>query len=61
MTRLLDEARPVVLVEFHDDEAWAARRVLLDAGYELRDLEGRPVAEDAERVYQDLAAPAGSG
>jgi hypothetical protein len=57
MQRLLREARPVVLVEFHDDEGWEGRRHLLDAGYRLETLAGTPVAPDADRVYHCLARP----
>jgi FkbM family methyltransferase len=57
MTRLLADARPVVLVEFHDDQGWAARRHLLDAGYRLERVTGEPVGADADRVYHCLARP----
>jgi FkbM family methyltransferase len=57
MRRLLREARPVVLVEFHDDQGWAGRRHLLDAGYRLETLAGEPVAPDAGRIYHCLARP----
>ena len=57
MTRLLAEAQPVVLIEFHDDRGWAARRHLLDAGYRLERVTGEPVPADADRVYHCLALP----
>jgi FkbM family methyltransferase len=57
MRGLLAKARPVVLIEFHSEEGWDARRILFDAGYELRSLDGAPVARDAERVYHCLALP----
>jgi len=60
MRRLLAEARPALVVEFHDADAWASRAILLDAGYRLYDTSGTPVADDADRVYHCLALPAGT-
>jgi FkbM family methyltransferase len=57
MQRLLRQARPFVLVEFHDDEGWAGRRYLLDAGYGLETLRGQPIPPNAGRVYHCLARP----
>jgi len=57
MQRLLREARPLVLIEFHDDEGWDGRRHLLDAGYRLETLDGQPVPPGARRVYHCLARP----
>lgn len=57
MRRLLREAHPIVLVEFHDDAGWDGRRHLLDAGYRLETLEGQPVGPNASRVYHCLARP----
>jgi FkbM family methyltransferase len=59
MTGLLERVRPVVAVEFHYDEAWAERGPLLDAGYELRDLDGNVIPPDGPRAYQCLALPPG--
>ena len=59
MQRLLAEARPVVLVEFHDEEGWAGRHRLLEAGYRLETLAGAPIGRDDSRVYHCLASPNG--
>jgi len=57
MRRLLNEQRPVMLIEFHDDPEWTARQHLLDAGYTLFELEGRRVEapDEAQRRYQCIA------
>jgi FkbM family methyltransferase len=57
MRRLLREARPIVLIEFHDDEGWGGRHHLLEAGYRLETLDGHAVAPDAPRIYHCLAFP----
>ena len=58
MRRLLREARPVLLIEFHDDAEWNGRFELYDAGYELW-ARGRRLdqAIDTGRVYHCLATP----
>ncbi len=57
MGRLLREQRPVIVVEFHDEEGWAARRELLEAGYELVHPDGSPVDPEGPRVYHVIARP----
>jgi FkbM family methyltransferase len=57
MRRLLSEARPIVLTEFHDDDGWDGRRYLLEAGYRLETLDGQPIASHEARVYHCLAHP----
>jgi FkbM family methyltransferase len=59
MRRLLREQRPAIAVEFHDDEGWAARRVLLEAGYTLLGTDGSPLDPDGQRVYHVIAVSAG--
>jgi FkbM family methyltransferase len=53
MRRILQEARPVVFVEFHDDHGWAGRKYLFEAGYDLYDMNRRlqQPLEDAPRIY----------
>jgi hypothetical protein len=41
--RLLREARPAIVLEFHRPHGWPAIGELLDAGYELQELDGRPL------------------
>jgi FkbM family methyltransferase len=60
MRRLLREARPVLAVEFHDDEAWTARCELLEAGYELSRTDGSPIDPEGARVYHVIARPSDS-
>lgn len=57
MRRVLDEQRPVVAIEFHDEEGWAGRRRLLEAGYVLTMPSGSPVDPDGSRVYHVVALP----
>ena len=59
MRRLLREARPVALIEFHDEIGWAGRRELLAAAYDLYDMSGRRLdpVHDVQRVYHCLALP----
>ncbi len=57
MRRLLSEARPVVVVEFHDEVGWAGRGELLAGHYHLYDMSGRRLAPDSQRIYHVLAVP----
>jgi FkbM family methyltransferase len=57
MRGLLREERPVLAVEFHDDEGWAARHELLGAGYALSRPDGSPVDPAGARVYHVIARP----
>jgi FkbM family methyltransferase len=57
MRRLLREARPVLAVEFHDDEAWASRHELLEAGYALSRPDGTRIEPDGARAYHVIARP----
>jgi FkbM family methyltransferase len=60
MRRLLRETRPVLAVEFHDDDAWDSRAELLEAGYSLARTNGSAIALDAARVYHVIARPPAS-
>jgi FkbM family methyltransferase len=57
MHRLLREAKPIVLIEFHDDESWDGRHFLLEAGYQLETLAGKLIDPTADRFYHCLARP----
>jgi FkbM family methyltransferase len=57
MRRLLRKARPVLAVEFHDDEGWASRQELLDAGYTLSRPDGTPIDPAGARTYHVIARP----
>jgi FkbM family methyltransferase len=59
MRRLLKDARPALVVEFHDDAGWAGRSELFDAGYDLYEIAGTRLdaATDLERRYHCLALP----
>lgn len=51
-------ARPIVLLEFHNEAGWAGRVELFAAGYWLYDLHGKRIAQDAaQRVYHCCAIP----
>ncbi|HKU56491.1 MAG TPA: FkbM family methyltransferase [Gaiellaceae bacterium] len=43
MQRLLRDTRPLLAVEFHDDDPWGSRQELLDAGYALSGTDGTPI------------------
>lgn len=62
MRRLLREARPTIVLEFHREVGWPAIPELLDAGYRLEHLSGElcgvPSGPD-EVPYQLLAIPPG--
>jgi len=59
MQRLLQDTRPVLLIEFHDEAEWAERKQLLDSQYELWDLQGHRLdpGKDTQRAYHCLAIP----
>jgi FkbM family methyltransferase len=59
MRRVLREARPVLVVEFHDEAGWEGRRELLEAGYDLYAVDGTRLEprRDLEREYHCLALP----
>ena len=57
MRRLLREQRPVVAIEFHDEDGWARRRELLEAGYGLEAPDGSRIDPDGPRVYHVIARP----
>jgi FkbM family methyltransferase len=55
MRRLLAERRPTLLVAIHGEERWSGcRRLLVEAGYAIRDLGGRPA--DAAGVPDEIMA-----
>jgi FkbM family methyltransferase len=60
MHRILRESRPLVFIEFHNDDGWNGRAELFAAQYSLYDMTGRKLdpAVDVERVYHCLACPA---
>lgn len=57
MRRLLKQARPALAIEFHNDDGWAGRSELTQAGYALYTTDGIRLEQDAERVYHCLALP----
>jgi FkbM family methyltransferase len=57
MRRLLREERPMLAIEFHDEDGWASRRELLDTGYALSRPDGSPIGPADARVYHVIARP----
>jgi FkbM family methyltransferase len=58
--RLLREARPIIVLEYHREVAWPAVEELVGAGYTFTSLEGRaiPTPQDTDEVpYQFVALP----
>jgi FkbM family methyltransferase len=60
MRRLLREACPILMVEFHNEDGWSGRTELFSAGYDLYTLQGKRLDpdNDRKRVYHCLAFPA---
>ncbi len=60
MRRLLEQTRPVVVLEFHAPVGWPAIGLLFDAGYRLESLDGAPLPQPAspgDVPYQLVARP----
>jgi FkbM family methyltransferase len=60
MARVLREARPTIVLEFHREVGWPAIPALAEAGYSFSSLDGEPLGplERAEDVpYQLVAEP----
>lgn len=60
MSRLLNEQRPVVVIEFHNDEGWQGRETLVQANYSLYDINLKQWLADLlnhPRVYHCFAVP----
>lgn len=57
--RLLREAKPKLIVEFHNDTGWDSRQELYEAGYVLYTLDRQVIAPDSKRVYQCVVLPTG--
>lgn len=59
MQKLLEKHRPVVVIEFHDEDGWASRNLLLEKGYVLFDTNGTRIATeiDASRIWHCVALP----
>ena len=59
MQHLLREARPAVLIEFHNETGWSGREELFAAGYDIYDMDGRKLdpVYDVKRIYHCLALP----
>jgi len=60
MQRLLRDARPIVVLEFHREVGWPAIPALQEAAYSFATLEGRPLERfrgPDEVPYQLLAEP----
>ena len=63
MQRLLAEAQPLLVLEFHREVGWPAIPALLEAGYSLEALDGTPLPVPAgpdEVPYQLVARPSSS-
>jgi FkbM family methyltransferase len=61
MVRVLREARPIIVLEFHREVGWPSIPALREAGYRFSSLDGEPLGplEQADDVpYQLVAEPA---
>jgi len=57
-SRLLGEARPVILLEIHGNErAYLIREVFERHGYELLTLQGRPTTFESNDIFHVVARP----
>ncbi len=57
MTRILREARPLVVLEIHDQAEWDGRSYLESSGYALHDLHGKRLAGPLPFVFHCVAVP----
>jgi FkbM family methyltransferase len=57
MLELLRKHRPVLVVEFHSDDNWKKRSLLIDLGYRFYDLNGREVTHDSQCQSHVKAVP----
>jgi FkbM family methyltransferase len=59
MTRVLASCRPVLFVEFHNEQEWQSRQICHNAGYAFYDLDGNQVdpALSSPRVYHSIGVP----
>jgi len=58
MRRILREARPVIVIEFHtNNDGWSGRHELFSAGYTLYDLKGSLIQANDKKRYQCFALP----
>jgi FkbM family methyltransferase len=60
MRRILREQKPVIIVEFHNPEAWEARHELFSAGYKIFNLTGKEISPTSPADYHVCAWPSGS-
>ena len=59
MRRILRECRPVLVIEFHNDDAWVDRQILIDTDYRIFNIHGELVDSglSTPRQYHALALP----
>ena len=59
MRRLLQQSKPIVFVEFHDEQGWAGRKYFFESGYDLYDMNRRrqEPQENAARLYHCYFLP----
>jgi Methyltransferase FkbM domain len=60
MKRIIQESRPIFVIEFHNQQTWDGRRELVNRGYSLYDPAKRRWVESEgapERVYHAVAVP----
>ncbi len=57
MKETLERLRPILIIEFHNDEGWSGRRYLYERAYDLFDISGVKLAESAPRAYHAIAIP----
>jgi FkbM family methyltransferase len=59
MVEVLREKRPALIIEFHNDETWSKRGILLDSGYRIYSMKGDERVNFAtdRREYHCLALP----
>jgi len=55
--RILQKDRPILFVEFHDDEGWEVTKILIKEGYRLYLPTGEEVFPTDPRTYHIVAIP----
>lgn len=57
MARILRQARPIIIIEFHNDSEWAGKKHLDEVDYALYNLKGEKLQAAADHVFHCVALP----
>ena len=57
MARILRQARPIIIIEFHNDSEWAGKKHLEEVDYALYNLKGEKLQAAEDQVFHCVALP----